>query len=175
MTCTATDKSGNQATDSFTVTVHRIQHHLSSHVPGDQTVEVTSADGAIVTFTPPSAPSATDIFDFTIECTSDTGPTASGQTFPLGVTTVTCIATDDNGNESPPGVFTVTGHRIQHYLSSHVPDDITVEATSVDGAAVPFTVSADDAIDGPITPDCDHQSGETFPLGDTLVTCPRYR
>ena len=37
-------------------------------------------------------------------------------------------------------------------------------------AVVTFTVSANDAVDGPITPDCDHQSGDTFPLGDTLVT-----
>ena len=43
-----------------------------------------------------------------------------------------------------------------------VPADITTEATSADGAVVTFIVSANDDVDGPITPVCDHQSGETF-------------
>ncbi|MBI3151019.1 MAG: HYR domain-containing protein [Chloroflexi bacterium] len=52
-----------------------------------------------------------------------------------------------------------------------VPDNITAEATSASGAAVNFTVSAEDDVDGTLTPSCDANSGDTFPLGTTTVTC----
>jgi dipeptidyl aminopeptidase/acylaminoacyl peptidase len=52
-----------------------------------------------------------------------------------------------------------------------VPDDITEEATSPERATVSFEVSAQDAEDGPTDVDCDHNSGETFPIGETVVTC----
>jgi WD40-like Beta Propeller Repeat/HYR domain len=51
------------------------------------------------------------------------------------------------------------------------PDDITVEATGPNGALVSFEVSAEDDVDGPTDVSCDHNSGETFPIGETVVTC----
>jgi hypothetical protein len=39
------------------------------------------------------------------------------------------------------------------------------------GAQVSFEVSAQDDVDGPTDVDCDHNSGDTFPIGETLVTC----
>ena len=53
-----------------------------------------------------------------------------------------------------------------------VPADITKEATTAAGAAVSFSASANDDVDGPITPvTCSPASGSTFPLGTTEVTC----
>jgi hypothetical protein len=52
-----------------------------------------------------------------------------------------------------------------------VPEDITEEATSPDGEQVSFQVSAQDDEDGPTDVSCDHNSGETFPIGETIVTC----
>ena len=52
-----------------------------------------------------------------------------------------------------------------------VPDDITEEATSADGAQISFEVSAEDDIDGAVDASCDYDSGDTFPIGETLVTC----
>ncbi len=52
-----------------------------------------------------------------------------------------------------------------------VPDDITDEATSPDGAEVSFEVSADDDVDGAVGVNCDYDSGDTFPIGETVVTC----
>jgi len=48
-----------------------------------------------------------------------------------------------------------------------------VEATSSAGATVMFTVTASDLQDGDLTSavSCDHNSGDTFPLGTTTVTC----
>jgi HYR domain-containing protein len=52
-----------------------------------------------------------------------------------------------------------------------VPEDIIEEATGTNGATVSFEVSAEDDVDGPVDVSCDHNSGETFPIGDTVVTC----
>jgi hypothetical protein len=49
---------------------------------------------------------------------------------------------------------------------------VVVEATSPAGASAGFSVSATDVEDDPDpTPTCDHQSGDTFPVGDTTVSC----
>jgi HYR domain len=49
--------------------------------------------------------------------------------------------------------------------------DRTAEATGPQGAEVTFTVTANDAKDGTITPVCDYTSGSTFLIGSTTVTC----
>jgi hypothetical protein len=53
------------------------------------------------------------------------------------------------------------------------PEDLTVEATGRHGAEVSFEeeVTAEDDVDGPVDVSCDHNSGDTFPIGETLVTC----
>ena len=49
---------------------------------------------------------------------------------------------------------------------------VVAEATSPDGAAVDYVVSATDAEDDPDpTPTCSPSSGSTFPIGDTTVSC----
>ena len=60
-------------------------------VPEDMVVEATSEQGAVVTY----AVTAQDDRDGTVpvECTPE-----SGSTFPIGVTTVECTATDTAGN-----------------------------------------------------------------------------
>jgi uncharacterized protein YjbI with pentapeptide repeats len=68
-------------------------------VPSGQTVAATSSAGAVATWTiPPSLPGATPG-----SCT----PPASGSTFPLGTTTVTCQVLDDQSHVAL-GSFTVT-------------------------------------------------------------------
>jgi hypothetical protein len=52
-----------------------------------------------------------------------------------------------------------------------VPADISVEATSASGAVVTFTVTAHDAVDGPVAVLCAPASGSTFPLGTSTVVC----
>ena len=53
-----------------------------------------------------------------------------------------------------------------------VPDaPVVVPATQPDGAVVEYVASADDDVDGPLTPACVPASGSVFPIGDTRVTC----
>jgi HYR domain len=108
--------------------------------------------------------------DITIACSP-----ASGSIFPLGDSLVQCSARDATGN-FVRGSFTVTVNSqppppdVTRPVIT-VPEDITEEATSPDGATVSFEVSAQDDEDGPTDVDCDHNSGETFPIGETVVTC----
>ena len=65
---------------------------------------------------------------------------ASGSTFPLGATTVSCSATDKAGNTAT-GTFAVTVQDKTPPVVT-VPADMTVDATGPSGAVVTFTVSA---------------------------------
>jgi len=154
VTCTAFDLHGNAGVDSFNVTVDNGAPTIT--VPDEITTAATSAAGAAVTFTVTATGGAT------IACSP-----ASGSTFAIGTTPVTCTATNASGTDS--GSFNVNVYDGPPELT--VPDDITAEATSASGAVVTFTVSATDAIDGTITPVCSASSGDTFPLGTTTVTC----
>jgi hypothetical protein len=52
------------------------------------------------------------------------------------------------------------------------PNDMTVQTTSPIGAVISFDVTAEDLVDGSaVVVRCDPRSGETFPIGPTIVTC----
>lgn len=51
------------------------------------------------------------------------------------------------------------------------PTDLTVNASSPDGAVVEFTATATDDVDGNVPVDCTPASGSTFAIGDTTVVC----
>ena len=52
-----------------------------------------------------------------------------------------------------------------------VPGPIVAEATGPSGAKVDYTATAQDDVDGSITPVCSPASGSVFPIGTTTVTC----
>ena len=104
--CTATDAALNSAATTLTVTV-RDTVAPALTVPANITTTATSAAGAVVNYT---APSATDIVDTSVTLACPSSPTAgktSGSTFPIGTTTVNCTATDDYSNVTSKS-FTVT-------------------------------------------------------------------
>jgi hypothetical protein len=100
VTCSATDTAGNTGTGTFNVIVRDVTPPVVT-VPGDITVEATSAAGAAVTFVP--APTAFDVVDGSL--TPICVP-ASGSTFHIGLTQVACTAVDAAGNEAT-AVFNV--------------------------------------------------------------------
>jgi HYR domain len=161
VTCTATDKAGNTATGTFTVTVRDTKGPEPDR-PSDMTVEATSPTGAAVTYTA----SATDLVDgrLPMACTPP-----SGGTFPLGTTTVTCSATDKAGNTGTASFTIIVQDRTAPRFT--LPEDLTVEATSGRGARVRYQASATDLVDGPVPITCTPASGATFALGTTQVTC----
>lgn len=159
--CSATDAHGNQASGSFNVAVVDTTAPVLT-LPNNMTKEATGPSGASATF----SASASDIVDGNVPVICDA---SSGDTFPLGVTTVHCSATDTHGNPVS-GSFTVT---VQDTTAPDLtlPSNITKEATGPSGAAVTFFTSAIDLVDGSVAVNCDADSGDTFPLGTTTVSC----
>ena len=146
----------------FTVTVNdTVPPTLTLPTPGP--TEATSSAGAVVSYTA----SATDNTDgaVTAACTP-----ASGSTFGLGTTTVSCSAHDAAGNTSS-GSFTVAV-RDTTAPTLTVPANITsIEATGPTGAIVTFVATAVDVADGMPSVVCTPASGSTFAIGTTTVSC----
>ena len=165
VTCNATDAAGNAATPTgFSVTVQDTTPPLiAAH--GNETAEATSAAGAAVAYTSPATSDAVDGAGVA------TCVPASGSTFALGATTVTCNATDAAGNAATPTTFSVTVQdTTPPVIAAH--GNETAEATSAAGAAVSYTSPAtSDAVDGAGGATCVPASGSTFALGSTTVTC----
>ena len=161
VSCTSTDSSGNTAHASFTVTV-RDTTPPALTLPSTITREATSGSGATVSY----ATLATDLVDGILAASC---APSSGSVFHLGTTTVTCTATDSHHNTSS-GSFAVKIVDTTTPVVT-VPANQTAEATSAGGAAVTFTATASDTVDGALTPSCSPASGSTFPLGSTTVPC----
>lgn len=163
VSCTATDSGGLTATASGTITVTDTTPPVISGTPGNQTVEATGPGGAVATY---ANPTASDIVDGVrpVSCAP-----ASGSTFALGSTTVTCSSSDTHGNSSSSS-FTVTVQDTTPPVLS-LPANITAEATGPSGATVSFSATATDIVDGSITPTCAPASGSTFAIATTTVNC----
>ena len=169
VTCTASDVHGNTARASFPVIVSKEGAPALAPptltTPGDLTVEATGSSGAAVDLgvtatTAGGAPLAAP-------CTP-----ASGSTFPLGSTDVSCSATD-SGVTPPLTVARSLRVTVRDTTAPAltVPGNIASPAEGASGARVSFTATATDAVDGAVVPVCVPDSGATFPLGTTLVTC----
>jgi hypothetical protein len=161
VTCSATDSHGNTHVGSLAVDVQDTTAPILT-LPVDQTVEATGPNGAAVDF----STSATDVVDGSVPVTCDP---SSGDTFPLGTTTVNCSATDTHGNPAGSSFTISVGDTTPPDID--LPQDRTVEATGPNGAAVDFSASATDVVDGSVPVTCDPSSGDTFPLGTTTVSC----
>lgn len=161
VTCSATDQYAQITSGRFAVTVQDTTAPILP-VQAPISVPATSPAGATVTY---PAQTATDIVDGSIPASCDK---ASGTVFPLGVTLVTCTATDTAGNTAT-STFTVTVTNTAPVLT--VPANLTVEATGPAGAPVSFTATATDNEDGTAPVTCSPASGATFALGSTTVAC----
>ncbi len=95
---------------------------------------------------------------------------SSGSPFPIGTTPVSCTATDDRGNSSPAGFNVVVTDTGDPLISVTAPG--ITEATGPEGAVVNYIVNASDNSGVAPTVICGgHESGTTFPIGPTTVTC----
>jgi hypothetical protein len=159
--CSAVDSSGNTGKGSFTVTV-RDTTAPAVTVPGPIVAEATGPLGAAVAF----SASATDSVSGSLATTC---VPASGSTFPLGATTVTCTASDSGGNTGTASFSITVSDTTAPVLK--LPAPITVNATSLAGATVAYTATATDLVDGSVVPVCTPASGSVFAIGTTAVNC----
>jgi len=163
VTCTATDTNANSASGTFTVTVTDTTPPVLT-INVTSPMEATGPSGAAVTYTA----TAVDIVSGSL--TPNCLP-ASGSTFPLGTTTITCSATDGAGNTGTATATVLVEDKTAPTLS--LPANITAVATSAGGAVVTYVVSATDPDNATsaLTVSCSPPSGSTFPAGVTTVTC----
>ncbi len=131
VTCTAADAAGNVGTGSFTVEV--IEYDSTPPVvtiPSNISLyEIASNVGAVGTF----SVSANDNVDGTVATTCDT---ASGATFPVGITTITCTAQDANGNAGTASFTITVAEYVAPYLNTSNTrfvdtSDVTVSEVSI--------------------------------------------
>ena len=105
-TATATDEAGNTSAASAALAVTIDTAAPMVHPPSNISVNATSPAGAVVSY----GVSVTDVGSpgLVATCTSAlTAGLASGSTFPIGTTTMTCTAQDAAGNSSATGTFTI--------------------------------------------------------------------
>lgn len=162
VTCDKADAAGNAATPRvFTVTVSDTIAPVISGLSNITAEAASLGGGTIVGF----SASATDAVAGSpvVTCTPP-----SGSTFFIGITVVTCTATD-GVNTSTAGFNIIIQDTTAPVLV--VPVSVTAEATSNLGAIVPFTATAIDLVYGPVTVNCTKPSGDQFALGTTNVTC----
>ncbi len=163
--CTASDTSGNSAPCSFTVTVNDTQAPIFDGCTNRSANVAPGSCAASLTFT---GLMATDNCDGarTVTCTPP-----SGSSFPKGVTTVSCLASDTMNNTAMCS-FTVT-------ITDNIPPALTcpgnmviTTATNLCAATVSYAnATASDNCPGVGVPSCTPPSGSSFPKGVTTVSC----
>ena len=131
-------------------------------VPSRVTVEAASAAGTTVSY----EASATDAADgaLPISCLP-----LSGSLLPLGTTWVTCSSVNSSGQEATTRFPVEVRDSTPPALN--LPGAIAVAATSAAGTRVSFNASAQDGIDGAVSPVCTPSSGSLFAPGETAVHC----
>jgi hypothetical protein len=176
VTCTATDSSGNTGGVTFKVTVRDTTPPAITGTPVQVGATAPDSSGVAVSYTNPTA---ADLVDGprAVTCAP-----ASGSTFAVGTTTVTCSAADSLGHsasttfpvvvslpEPPPIVVSPPEAPPVAVPALIVPAGLRAEATSRAGAVVRFDVSSGDNPAPTIL--CDPAPGSLFPFGTTTVTC----
>src|SRR5262245_2941078 len=131
-------------------------------VPADITAEAQAPSGAPVAFT--ATATGRENQALTVTCNP-----ASGSSFSLGPTTVTCTA-QDRPDEVVSKSFQITVvDRTAPRLV--VPATVRARATTKGGAIVRFEASATDLVDGSLAPQCSPPSASVFRVGVTRVEC----
>lgn len=172
VTYTATDASGNTATDTQTVTVV------------DNTLPVVTPPAPVTLFTGPGATSC-NVTVANLDTTLGTGSATdncpgvgavirtgvpAGNVFPLGETILTYSATDAHGNTGTATQVVTVVDNTAPVISC--PANIVLEPTCPTGAIATWTapVGTDNCPGATTTQTAGPASGSVFPIGTTTVT-----
>src|SRR6185503_2173417 len=172
VTYTATDKSGNTASDTQVVTVV------------DNTPPVVTAPAAVTLYTGPGATSC-GVTVTNLDGTFGTGSATdncagvgavtrsgvpSGGVFPVGETTLTYSATDAHGNSASATQLVTVVDNTAPIITC--PANITLEPTCPTGAIATWTapVGTDNCAGATTTRTSGAASGTVFPIGSSTIT-----
>jgi hypothetical protein len=165
ITWTATDTDGMTGSATQTVTVVDKENPWIS-APADASADNDPhLPSAVVAAG--SAQAADNCTDVKVSSARSDGA-ALGAPFMVGNTTITWTATDGSGN-SASATQSVKVRDVEA-PSLTVPLDITVSATSPNGAVVNYQLFATDNV-AVTSVSCTRASGATFPIGYNTVTC----
>jgi autotransporter-associated beta strand protein len=161
--CMASDGCGHSTNCSFTVTVTPAQILLN-------------CSSNIVVTAPPCSNSAVVFFSSSASGGCSPPPflncmPPSGSSFPLGTTTVTCTASDSCGGSTNCSFTITVNPYVCPPLVLNCSSNLSVPATSPNGAVVFYTSSASGGCTPPPFLSCSPPSGSTFPIGTTSVSC----
>ena len=140
-----------------------------SGVSSDLTLEATGPTGAVAMWT---TPTATDVVDgpVAVLCAP-----ASGTTFAIGPTLVTCSATDAHLNVSE-ATFERPRHRYDAARGERRAVHDHRRSDGANGAVATWApLTATDLVDGLVTVVCVPASGSVFAVGSTTVRCTSHR
>ncbi|XP_071824330.1 uncharacterized protein [Apostichopus japonicus] len=166
VTYTYRDPSNNQQSCTFNIEVIRVDNDPPFIVNCPDPIQASLNLGASVSVTWPTILA----FDNSGDPVTEDCSHQSGQLFQFGQTVVTCTYRDPTGNRSPPCIFSIlvtVGPIVQC-----CPNDITQEIPfGQTGANVqyPLQCNLDQNPDVQII-SRSRQSGERFPVGETVVT-----
>lgn len=198
ITVTATDTNGNSVQDTFRLTIAAgipeiaVEQpagssvadggsrtfplvHVGSSADLTFTVKNTGNGNLTLTGTPRVVVDGADAWQFSVVTTPSATVTPAGSTTftvrftpAVGGTKTAAIHIPSNDSDENPYDISLTGPANAKPLL-YLPGAQTLEATSPSGAPLSFSVTADDAEDGALTPSVAPPSGSTFPIGDTIV------
>ena len=163
VTYASTDAAGNRTLGSFNVTVMDTEDPQITGLPAGISVSNDTGNcGAAVTWAAPSASDNCEIVQFDLDH-------ASGDVFPVGITTVTATATDLYGN-STLSDFDVVVNDNESPQIFETPANISLTNDSGQCGAI-ASWAAPSAADncGSVSIQVSHDSGDQFPVGQTTV------
>jgi microsomal dipeptidase-like Zn-dependent dipeptidase len=161
VTCSAHDAAQNSSSCDMTVQVVDTASP-SVTCPTPLTVECTGSRSAVATF----SAQASDVCAGTLTPSCPT----SGNSFPLGTTSVSCSATDPSNNTGSCTSSVTVRDTTPPSISCPAPS--TLECTGSNGAHATVTATGSDVCWGTLSPTCSNAGANAFyPLGTTSIQC----
>jgi len=156
VTWTATDESGNSASDTQTIRLVDTVAPIITH-PAQIIADATSFTNTIVELSSPQ------VFDSVSDVRLEND---ANNSFEFGETIVTWTATDESGNSSSITQSIMIIDESAPVLD--IPNNIVLDAIALENVIVIGDASASDFVDE--NPIITNNAPEVFPLGETIVT-----